>query len=467
MSNSEKTNICIVGAGIGGLTAGALFIKRGYNVKIFEKEEFIGGRSYNFNASKITLEQYKNLLSRFNMHIPFSEPDLNIIFNKGLLNGFNLDLGFHAIGGGAISNIRSALSGIENNIEMLESRVGFIKENSYDYPFLSGVDKLKILPDILHLVLASEKTMKKLDNVPISDTIKKYGKGKMKLILEVFSRAITTVNDLEQISTGEMFRSQKNLLKGSKPLGYPKGGLGVINTTLADFIKKNGGEIFLDSEVTNIDINNSKITGLKLKNQVFRCDYLVSNILVQNLFKIIDKKYFPKEYVENISKLSGTGSLCAYYSLSDVKDDLIGKTFFFIERNIGIKGSDAVGMIDFMSACQNSGLAPPSHYLVQAYIICTSDEAKNKEILQKLKILLDKNLHKLMPNYKTNLEWSLYPAIWHLDGVAKTIDNKKPDIFTPINNLFLVGDGVKAPGIGINCAVNSARILDEKISSNY
>ena len=60
------------------------------------------------------------------------------------------------------------------------------------------------------------------------------------------------------------------------------------------------------------------------------------------------------------------------------------------------------------------------------------------------------------------MEWCIYPAVWHLDGVAKTIDNKKPDIFSPIKNLFLVGDGVKAPGIGINCAVNSARILEEK-----
>ena len=28
-------------------------------------------------------------------------------------------------------------------------------------------------------------------------------------------------------------------------------------------------------------------------------------------------------------------------------------------------------------------------------------------------------------------------------------------------NLYLVGDCVKAPGIGINCAINSANILSE------
>ena len=39
MSNkNEKKDICIIGAGIGGLTAGALLLQQGHSVKIFEKE---------------------------------------------------------------------------------------------------------------------------------------------------------------------------------------------------------------------------------------------------------------------------------------------------------------------------------------------------------------------------------------------------------------------------------------------
>jgi len=40
MVNEKKSDICIVGAGIGGLTAGALLTKQGYSVKIFEKESW-------------------------------------------------------------------------------------------------------------------------------------------------------------------------------------------------------------------------------------------------------------------------------------------------------------------------------------------------------------------------------------------------------------------------------------------
>ena len=69
----------------------------------------------------------------------------------------------------------------------------------------------------------------------------------------------------------------------------------------------------------------------------------------------------------------------------------------------------------------------------------------------------------LIPKYKDNLNWAIYPAIWHLDGVAKMINLDKPDIKTPVENLYLVGDCVKSPGIGFNCALNSARILADNL----
>ena len=55
-----------------------------------------------------------------------------------------------------------------------------------------------------------------------------------------------------------------------------------------------------------------------------------------------------------------------------------------------------------------------------------------------------------------NLVFALYPTTWHLDGVAKIINNEKPEIVTPVKNFYLVGDCVKATGIGMNCAVDSA-----------
>ena len=186
-------------------------------------------------------------------------------------------------------------------------------------------------------------------------------------------------------------------------------------------------------------------------------------MLFWNYWYPILQKYFPENYVKNIKSLNGTGSLCAYYSLKNVDPDLFGKTFHFIQRNVGLEGNDVVGMIDFMVTSQDTGLAPKGELLVQSYIICTPDEAKNPLILKKLKDLLEKNLEVLIPKFKEHLKWAIYPTIWHLDGVAKTIEKNKPDIKTPIDNLYLVGDCVKAPGIGYNCALNSAKLIAQMI----
>jgi len=452
---TKGKNICIIGSGIGGLTAGALLTKKGHNVKIFEKESFLGGRSASFTLSNVSLKEYKDILSRFNMGIAFSQPDLKTIFENRMLDGYKLDLGFHTIGGAGF-NIIEIFTNLDKPIDVIDTHVGLIKENGFDIRFLHKIDKIKILPNILRLLFSGEKTMKQLDSVSMKETINKYGKGKMKMVLELFSRTITTVNNLNLISTGEVFRAQKNLLKGSKSLGYPKGGFTSITQQLAGYIKQNGGEIHLERPVDKIIIKDNKAIGVLVDNNEYFFDVIVSNILVQDFFTLVDEKYFPKNYVKHMKSLKGTGSLCAYYSLKQIDSDLIGRTFFFIERNIGVDGDDAVGMIDFMVSSPNVGLSSSDKILVQSYIICTPEEARDEKILTTLRNILDKNLSKLAPDFQSKLNWAIYPAIWHLDGVAKTLNNEKPEIKTSIDNLYFVGDCVKAPGVGFNCAINSA-----------
>jgi len=463
MASEHKPTVCIIGGGISGLTAAALLTKEGYPVTVFEREPVLGGRALSFDASSCTLDSYVKLLERFHMDVAFSEPDLPTIFNQRMLQGYTLDLGYHAIGGGVMSNLNNVLETLGDCIEVFESSVGFIKEHGYDFPFLSQADKIKILPNILRLLLASEKTMRRLDNIPMTETINHYGRGKMKLILEIFSRSISTVNNLDKISTGEMFRAQRSLLKGSKPVGYPKKGLGIIHEKLAHAVLQQGGKILTGTPVQKIIMHDGHAVGVTVDGRDLPFDRIVSTVLVQHLFSIADKNQFPKEYVTLLTTLQGTGSLCAYYALTKIDSSLLGKTFHFIERDVGVDGNDAVGMIDFMAAVPESGLSPPSQFLVQAYIICTPQEAREKKTLELLRRLLDKNLEHLITQYRSHLLWVLYPAVWHLDGVAKTTDNTKPEIQTPIKNLFVIGDCVKAPGIGINCAINSARICHDYI----
>jgi len=460
-----KKTIGIIGAGLGGLTAGALLSHYGHSVSIFEKEPCIGGRALSFDGSSLTKDDYLHYLNAFNMAIPFTTPNLDTIFSEQRLHGYTLDLGFHVIGGGVVSNLQSIFDIIHQpHIDMMETRLARITAEGYSYPFLTTFDKLKMLPKILRLITANEKTMNKLDHISMADTINKYRNGKLTLTLEMFSRVITTVNNLDAISTGETLRAQKNLLSGSRAVGYPKHGLQTIYTTLAQYITSHKGSISPSTPVQHLLIDDGMVTGIQTQDQTTEFDIVVSNVPVQQLFTIASERAFPKVYVSMMKHLEGTGSLCAYYALPSIPKELLGKTFLFIEREVGVDGSDVVGMIDFMTALPQTGMSPQGMHLVQAYIICTPKEAKNKAILAKLKTILDHQLEHLLPEYASQMHWALYPAVWQLDGVAKTIDNIKPGMTTPINGLYFVGDCLKAPGIGMNCAFNSARKVATMIS---
>jgi protoporphyrinogen oxidase len=462
----NRKNVCIIGAGAGSLAVGALLVQRGCKVKIYERETVLGGRALSVNTGALGFEEYTNLLSRFDMHIPFAEPALETIFEEQMLKDYVLDLGFHAIGGAQKSVLGRVLAKLGENVDIIGSRVGYIYDQGLKFPFLSTFDKLRMLPRIVQLLYSKESTMRSLDSVSMAETIKKYGRERMTLALELFSRTITTVNDLNRISTGETFRSQANLLRGAHPVGYPVNGLQSISQAFADFIAKNGGEIVRGTTVDEIIIEDDAAKGVVAGSDDQYFDAVISSVPVQDMFSIVEEKYFPSMYVKKIKKLEGTGSLCAYYSLKKVDSNLVRKSFIFIERDVDIEGGAAVGMIDFKLADPSMGMAPKDRYLIQAYIICSPREAKNEKKLEVLKNILDKWMEKIIPNFHADLEWTIYPTTWHLDGVAKTIDNEKPSCITPIKNFYLVGDCVKSIGVGMNCAVDSSiklfKILNER-----
>ena len=472
MEERMSKNICIVGAGLGGLAAGALLSQKGYNVEIFEKEKVLGGRALTLDGNGLTLEEYINILHRFETYVPFSVPSLEEIFDNKMLEGYKIDFGFHLLGGGAKSNTGKVLRMLGEEINTSASRLGYIEKGRIVYPYLrylSPTDKMKMIHHFLHLFFARPTTLASLKKVPMSETIKKYGKGKMKLTLYLMTSVITTSNDLSVISTGETFMAQRDLLRlyGEKAVGYPRKGSGTLAENLAKAVKKQGGKIHLGRKVEEIVVDDGIAKGIIVEGEMKEFDVIISNVPIQNIFSIVPEKKFPPTWVKKIKGLKGTGSLCAYYSLKKVDSKLVGKSLMFIERDIDIEGGDALGMIDFQTADPHTRLSPKNRYLIQAYIICSPEEARNDKKVEMLRNVLDKWVEKIIPNFRDDMDWAIYPTTWHLDGVAKTIDNEKPPSKTPIKNLFLVGDCVASTGIGMDCAVDSAIHLEIEINKNF
>ncbi|MBS3773513.1 MAG: FAD-dependent oxidoreductase [Candidatus Thermoplasmatota archaeon] len=447
----------VVGAGIGGLSAAALLRRQGHTVDVYEKEEMVGGRAMTVDGG-LSREEYLRLLGRFDMAVPFAEPSVDDIFD-GMLEGYRFDLGFHLMGGGDSAAPMQVLSSLGVEQELIGSRLGYIGD-TVEYPYLSSWDKVRMLPRIMQLLFSRRRTIQALENVPMSETIQKYGRGKMRLTLELFPRLITTVNDLQRISTGETFWAQRELM-GSHPVAYPVGGIGAIAEKMAGWLRGHGGRI-IPRQVEEVVVEDGEACGV-MADERHDYDLVVSNLPVQDTFSIVPRDAVPPEWACYIEGLTGTGSLCAWYALTDVPERLTGRAYGFIERDAGVEGGDAAGMIDFKPSHPRAGMAPPGRMLVQAYVICTPGEARDIATLQRLRNMLDANMERLIPDWRSRLEWALYPSIWHLDAVAKTIDNPKPSVATPLKHFYLVGDSTEGKGVAVNCAADSARLLMDEL----
>ncbi len=422
---------CIIGAGVGGLAAGALLARNGWKVEVYEKEKLVGGRAMSLNFD----DDYFKMLKRFN---------ISVLEISGEYEG-ELDLGFHLIGGGKKGGCVRLLKKLGIEIDFIGSKIGFIGDK-INYPFLSSYDKIKMLPRIIQLLTTRRSKIDEMKKNSMEEMIKKYGKGKMKDVLEIFPRLITTVNDLSKISAGEVFFAQRELL-GGKPVIYPKNGLGEISKKLKEYIEGKGGKIFLGEKVNEILIEDGIAKGIRIKKEERYYDAIISTIPLQNIFSIADERHFPEEWANYIKNLMPTASLVSYH-ITDF-NSLKNKSFVFIEKNCGFEGNDVVGMIDF----KKEGI-------IQSYAICSPEEAKSRKKMEELKEIIEKNIERIV---KKKIRWYMYSAVRYLDGVAKTIDCIKPSITTPLKNLYIGGDYVNSKGVGINCAMDSANLISSII----
>jgi len=274
--------ICIIGAGIGGLTTGALLANEGYEVKIFEKNSKLGGRT--------TSMKFRNHILDNGFHImPFYKKSaiFTVLKLVGIENRLNLatvdkisffsDTGFHKYPKGMSDLLRLSL-----------------------IPFKSRISLLKIL---LPMAFASMQKTESWDNLSLTEITKSLD-PKTNAFFEAVCM-LAFADSSEHISLGEFARTiiRANPFKGgTSEFAYPvDGGYDSISKVLANFIQEKNGEINLNTSVKRIVIENSVVTGIvTFDDQLIKTNCVVVSypayLALNELFEknIIDDKFIKK-----------------------------------------------------------------------------------------------------------------------------------------------------------------------------
>jgi phytoene dehydrogenase-like protein len=385
----------IIGAGLGGLLAGAKLSKSGYNVEIFERLPFIGGRFANL--------EYK---------------------------GFKLSTGaLHMIPHGSRGPLAQMLRAVGADVTIIDSSPMAVirKETGENIEFHDFRKELGFTKKVkLGAILLFSRKFKPKSDISFKDWILKFFDDEFLLRLADSFCGWSLSLRAKEVPAREMLEiiDSMYLYKGS---GIPLGGCGAVTGALADVIKSNGGRIHTKSCVDTIITDKDLASGVRVNGKTVDADIVISDIGHLESSRMYECR--DDAYLEKIKKVRPSQGIKICLSSNE---PLIGHSgVFFTPFTERINGINEVTNTD-------PALAPIGKHLIMSHQVVISGDL-NSEI--NLGII---DLKHLFPDKKYEvLLVQSYSNGWPVNRVSSgwDIGNR-----TPVRNLYVVGDGAKGKG---------------------
>lgn len=483
----SKKKICVVGAGPGGLTAAMLLASKGYQVEVFEKQSFLGGRTSSFGEKGFTF-------------------DLGPTF---LMMKFILDEMFELTG-------RSIEDYLDcRTIDPLYRLVFGDGTN-----FLPSVDQEKTIEQIAKLFpgevpgykryMAYEKTKFERLTPCLQIPYEKYSDlFKMRLIralpyLDAHKSVYAHLGDFFDHPFLKISFTFQSKYLGMSPwdcpglfsmisyiehgLGifHPIGGLNQITKAMQKVLEEEGGKIHLNTGVKEILVQNRKAKGLLLENgeKIDVDDVIINADFADAMTKLVQKKDRPKYTDEKLARMKYSCSTFMLYLGVDKQYDIPHHNIIFAEdyqRNLNEISQLKVLSKDPSFYIQNAtvtdpGLAPEGQSTIYVLVPVPNNKSKINwaEEKEKFRELV---LHKIeekgsLPDLQKHIVWEkvITPYDWehtyHIyngatfnlgHNVGQMLMWRPHNRFEELDNCFLVGGGTH-PGSGLPTIFESGRI---------
>lgn len=402
----------IIGSGLGGLLSAARLSKEGYEVDVFERLPITGGRFTNFD--------YK---------------------------GFQLSTGaLHMLPHGPTGPLAQLLEEIGVNVEIVRKKPTAViriprKRGDTDYKYghkdllfedfktpFSLLNRLKLI----YYVISTRK------NPPSGMSFEQWCKEHIDQdwtyrISDAFFGWAVSLKGAD-VPVEEAFAIIENLYHFGGP-GVPMGGCKAITDALADTIRSNGGKIHNSSEVSELKVEDGKVTGVIANGDIYNADLVLSDIGHPATAKLIGEEKDIEglgSYAQKARELKPSAGI--KICLSSDKP-LIGHGGVLLTPYAKrVNGINEVTNVD-------PSLAPDGKHLTMAHqCVQWSDiDDLDREIELGLEDLKDIFAGK---EYEVLLIQS-YSNDWPVNRSPSGADLKNR---TPLPNLYVVGDGAKGKG---------------------
>lgn len=288
-------------------------------------------------------------------------------------------------------------------------------------------------------------------------------------IIGQLSKLPATIDSIFRFSIGLKFR-ETPLLERMKFLSkmvtdgrpcLPKGGCKSIIDILQKIILDNNGKIQKRTILRKITIQNTRVTGVKMEKSngeitAIKTVRVISDIGLKNTLETLPKNSITNGFRTQANKIKPAEGIkisieCSKPILKKIVGKDAGLLFTPTCRNIA-------GIVE--PSALDPNLAPPSKSLLMTYQKLASTDIQTEITLG------IKELETIIPHFKRDcrvLIIQVFRDDWPVNRAQQGRDVPQK---TPIDGLYLVGDGAKPPGcVMAEGAIESARRVANAIKS--
>ncbi len=324
--------VAIIGSGIGGICSAIRLKNQGFDVNVYEKNNYPGGKLSTFKLGDFRFDAGPSLFT-----MPHLVDELFAISNENPRKFFNYkkkkihckyfwDDGKKFT---AYSDKKKFFNEIEKEFDVPSSTVkGYLKKAEKKYNLTEKIFLKKSLHKLSTYL--NVDTLKALFNVnifQINKTLSKVNSDELKnkYLIQIFNRYATYNGSSPYKTPGMMSLIQH--LENHYGTYIPEGGMHEITKSLFNLAKKIGVKFHFGSEVTKLKVEKNKIKYLEINNR----KKVLSNYFISN---VDTHHFYTKLLGNNISHKSlkserSSSAVIFYWCMKNIKTDLDLHNIFF------------------------------------------------------------------------------------------------------------------------------------------
>ena len=484
--------VAIIGSGIGGICSAIRLKKKGFDVDVFEKNEFPGGKLSTFKLGDFRFDAGPSLFT-----MPHLVDELFSICNENPRNFFNykkktIHCKYFWNDGKkftAYSDKNKFFNEVEKKFNISGNVVKkYLSKAEIKYNLTEKIFLNKSLHKLsTYLNTDTIKALFKINFFQINKTLNKVNQDELKnkYLVQMFNRYATYNGSSPYKTPGMMSLIQH--LENHYGTYIPEGGMHEITKSLYKLANKIGVKFNFNSEITNLKVDNKKIKYIEINNiKKIEADYVISNVDTHHFYhKLLGNKISHS----SLKSERSSSAVIFYWCMKNINTNLDLHNIFFASdyksefESIFEKKelyNDPTIYVNITSKdVKNDAPKNSENWFVMVNAPQNANQNWDSEIKILKKVIIEK-LEKIL-NININdklIEEKIYSPVdldkntnSYLGSLYGTSSNdmfssflRHPNFSRKLKNVFFCGGSVH-PGGGIPLCILSSKIISELIEN--